>query len=124
VIPDTEGIAPGPGVQLSGRELGYANLQSIDLSAASFQSSNFTYVHLYDSTLTGANLTGANLTNADLMDATLTGANLAGAIVAGATSFSPLLTGSPSSNSALRRVTGKRTSRESVLAPTTSAAGT
>ena len=84
LIPGTEGITPGPGVELDHRELEYASFGSspgIDLTGANFESSNLTRSQLYYSTLTDANLTGANLTNAILTDATLTNANLTGAVV-------------------------------------------
>ena len=69
VIPGTEGIEPGPGVQLDHMQLECAELggwrpgDGLDL--------------------TGANLTGANLTCAILSYSTLTNANLTGAIVTG-----------------------------------------
>lgn len=82
IIPDTEGITPGPGVQLDGRQLEYAELNSLDLTAANFENSNLTNAHL-SSTLLNARLSGTNLTNAYLGNAVLTDANLAGAIVFG-----------------------------------------
>jgi uncharacterized protein YjbI with pentapeptide repeats len=84
VIPGTEGITPGPGVQLVGLQLEYAGLVDIDLTGANFSRSNLTNASLFNSTLTSTNLAGANLTNAELDFAILSNANLAGAIVNGA----------------------------------------
>ena len=76
VIPGTEGITPGPGVQLDNRQLEYAKLggwnpgEAIDLTGAIFEESNLTNAQLNVSTLTNANLKGANLRNANLFDAT------------------------------------------------------
>ena len=103
VIPGTEGITPGPGVQLDHRQLEYAQLQQLNLTSSNFGFSNLanavlgwstltdasltranlTNANLLSSTLTNANLTGANLTNADLGRSTLTDANLTGAVVTG-----------------------------------------
>jgi uncharacterized protein YjbI with pentapeptide repeats len=71
VIPGTEGIVPGPGIDLANRQLQYAGLSSIDLTGADFLLCN----------LANANLAGADLTNASLSNATLTSANLTGAMV-------------------------------------------
>lgn len=103
-IPGTEGIKPGPGVDLSQRELAYANFAVGNLTDARFDFSNLSHANMPVSTLTNVNLTGANLssaimplsvlTNANLTDAnlsdanleraTLTNADLTGAVVAGA----------------------------------------
>jgi uncharacterized protein YjbI with pentapeptide repeats len=64
LIPRTEGIEPGPGVQLNDMELEYADLRGVDLTGANFEQSNLTGADLKDSTLTDANLTAANLTDA------------------------------------------------------------
>ena len=105
LIPGTEGITPGPGVQLDHMELEYAELSRrrphrgefrlSNLTSAMFENSgltnadlsgaNLTSAFLYGSTLTSANLSGANLAFAHLA-ATLTSANLSGAVVTG-TSF-------------------------------------
>ena len=69
LIPGTEGIAPGPGVQLDHRELAFASLWRQDLSGSRFDLSHLTSAYLSSSVLTNANLTGANLTNAFLRDA-------------------------------------------------------
>jgi hypothetical protein len=58
VIPGTEGITPGPGVQLDHRELEYARLNSFVLIGADFELSNLTRADLDQSNLTNANLTG------------------------------------------------------------------
>ena len=67
VIPGTEGITPGPGVQLDHRQLNYAKLggfdagEAMDLTGASFEESNLTHANLL-TPRSNANLTGANLT--------------------------------------------------------------
>ncbi len=81
LIPGTEGITPGPGVQLDHRELEYANLSQKDLTGANFESSNLANAALYESTLANADLRGVNLTHAWLAFSTLTNANLRGAVV-------------------------------------------
>jgi hypothetical protein len=88
VIPGTEGITPGPGVQLASRQLEYASLSFIDL--------------------TSANLSGANLSNARFDFSSLTSANLSGATVTGA-EFSILRRAASLKSSSTRRpVTKKR----------------
>ena len=84
LVPGTEGIGPGPGVELDHRQLQFSNLSELDLSDARFQFSDLTNANLFASTLTNANFAGANLSNANLRGATLTNANLTGAKVAGA----------------------------------------
>ena len=84
LIPGTEGITPGPGVQLDHHELAYADLRNQDLTGSRFDFSNLSYARLQTSTLTNANLSGANLANANLSRSTLTNANLSGAVVTGA----------------------------------------
>ncbi len=54
VIPGTEGIEPGPGVQLDHRELEYADLGELDLTNANFEASNLTHGRLGVSILQGA----------------------------------------------------------------------
>ena len=71
VIPGTQGITPGPGVDLSGwntpgHQLEFADLDSINLTAATFATSDLTSAGFYRATLTNANFTNANLTNTDL----------------------------------------------------------
>jgi uncharacterized protein YjbI with pentapeptide repeats len=91
LIPGTEGITPGPGVQLDHRELEYARLESFVLIGANFELSNLTSARLDESNLTSANLSGANLTRAtfrgrpNLTDANLTNANLTRAQLAATT---------------------------------------
>jgi uncharacterized protein YjbI with pentapeptide repeats len=84
LIPGTEGVTPGPDVQLPDRNLEFARLAELNLTGANFRLCNLTSAHLFSSTLTNANLSGANLASAELWDATLTNASLTGAIVAGA----------------------------------------
>ena len=65
VIPGTEGITPGPGVQLDHRALEYAGLVKLDLTGVELRiiESPPTRICL-SSTLTRTNLTEANLTGA------------------------------------------------------------
>lgn len=84
VIPGTEGITPGPGVQLDHLDLQYADLVRFDLSGADLSQSNLTSAIFHSSTLTGTNLSGANLTGAGLGTATLADAAFSGATVTNA----------------------------------------
>jgi len=70
LIPGTQGITPGPGVQLDHRELVFAQLSKLDLTGSHFEDSNLSNAKLHSSTLTQANLSGANLSNASLADST------------------------------------------------------
>jgi uncharacterized protein YjbI with pentapeptide repeats len=76
VIPGTEGITPGPGVQLTGRQLEFAELFGMNLTDANFGLSNLTNAHFYYSTLTNADLSETNLCGANFYRATLTNADL------------------------------------------------
>jgi uncharacterized protein YjbI with pentapeptide repeats len=73
LIPGTEGIDPGPGVQLDHRELGYAALSGLNLTASGFGFSNLSYANLSSSTLTAAHLTGAVVTGTNLGNTTSRG---------------------------------------------------
>ena len=111
VIPGTEGITPGPGIDLSSnppdggpwntpsQNLQYADLGGMDLQWSYFNGSwlddaNFSGANLRNANLTGASFWWARLTDADLSNAnlteagfgwaTLTGADLTDAVVAGA----------------------------------------
>ena len=91
VIPGTEGIDPGPGVQLDHMELESAALYITDLTGANFEASDLTNAVLSGANLTNATLTDVILTGANLGQfgdwwppANLTGANMDGAVVAGA----------------------------------------
>ncbi|MEX2141784.1 MAG: pentapeptide repeat-containing protein [Pirellulales bacterium] len=95
VIPGTEGIAPGPGVDLNShsgewsspqRNLRFANFSGgLDLTQASFWRSwldnsrfngaNLTNASLSQASLTNANLSGTNLTDAELLGTMVTGAS-------------------------------------------------
>ena len=92
VISGTEGIEPGPGVQLDHRKLWHAALAQLDLTGANFELSNLTSAHLRESTLTNANLSGANLTSASLGSSKLTNANLSGANLTSADLYNTTLT--------------------------------
>ncbi len=73
LIPGTEGITPGPGVQLDHRELEYGDLSQRDLTGANFESSNLAYAGFFSSTLTNANLSGTVVTGTDFWEATSNG---------------------------------------------------
>ncbi len=73
LIPGTEGITPGPGVQLDHHELAYAVLYHLDLTDSRFDFSNLTNADLRESKLTSANLTGAVETGAFFSDTTSRG---------------------------------------------------
>ncbi len=104
VIPGTEGMTPGPGMDLGfwntdGHNLDYADLSGgLDLHGSTFRASDVNYGWFTDANLTdvefafaelmGADFSGADLTDADLGGTTLTGANFSGATVNNA-SFSP-----------------------------------
>jgi hypothetical protein len=66
VIPGTEDITPGPGVQLDHRDLQRAALSGVDLNGANFAASNLTGAYLFRTILTDANLSGADLTDAQV----------------------------------------------------------
>jgi uncharacterized protein YjbI with pentapeptide repeats len=73
VIPGTEGIQPGPGVQLDHRVLDHADLSELDLSGANFELSNLTLADLASSTLMAANFTGSVVARASFRDTTSRG---------------------------------------------------
>jgi uncharacterized protein YjbI with pentapeptide repeats len=81
-IPDTEGITPGPGVQLNNRDFEFAELSQTNLADA-----NFNFANLSNARLSGANLTGATFFVSRLTNAEFAGANVAGAGLYGATEF-------------------------------------
>ncbi len=84
VIPGTESITLGPGVQIDHRELEFADLRLVDLTGATLEQSNLTSADFYATRLDNANLRGANLTRARLYGAVLIGTDLTDAIVEGA----------------------------------------
>ena len=69
---------------LSGANLGGANLRSADLSGANLGGANLRSADLSDAYLGGANLRSADLSGANLGGAYLSGANLGGAYLSGA----------------------------------------
>jgi uncharacterized protein YjbI with pentapeptide repeats len=80
-IPGTEGIEPGPDVDLSDMTLSYAKLyvsdtEGMDLTGANFDSSLLDYADLRLGTLIGASFTGADLDHATLTNANLNSADL------------------------------------------------
>jgi uncharacterized protein YjbI with pentapeptide repeats len=88
VIPGTQGIAPGPGIDLSnwntsGHVLTYASLSNFNLANANFQNSALAFASFASSNLTGANLANAFLGNADFSNANLTEANFVNAYMQG-----------------------------------------
>lgn len=80
-IEGTEGITPGPGVQLDNRNLEFARLSRMDLSGGNFANSNLRFSWFTRTTLTNSNFHGANLENANMRGADLENANLTGAIL-------------------------------------------
>ena len=83
LIPGTEGITPGPNVDLSSLDLEYADLSGVNLTRARLSGAN----------LSNADLSRANLTDATLsFGATLTNVNLSQALVTGTQFDSSLLT--------------------------------
>ncbi len=84
VIPGTEGIELGPGVDLSFRGLKYADMSGKDLSLAQFTSSNLIRANFGLANLTEANLSGASLNGASFWLANLMSANLQDAEITGA----------------------------------------
>jgi uncharacterized protein YjbI with pentapeptide repeats len=102
LIPGTQGITPGPGVDLSGwntagHQLEFADFGfqpgTIDLTSASFANSDLASAFFNSVTLTSANLTGANLTNANLQFVDLTNASFNNASLTGTNLFFADLTG-------------------------------
>ena len=99
VIPGTEGIEPGPGVDLSGLDLSFARLRELDLTGANLSRATLHFAQVSDvildrasfrdavvtralfnsKSLVGADFQGANLAGASLSNANLTDANFAGA---------------------------------------------
>jgi uncharacterized protein YjbI with pentapeptide repeats len=96
LIPGTEGIIPGPGVQLNDRDLEYANLSQlpgVNLTGSQFSSSNLSSALFESAILRDANFAGANLVGTNLDIAVLTHADLTGAVVTGASFRSTTLRG-------------------------------
>ena len=69
LIPGTEGIDPGPGINLSERDLAFANLRDQDLTSA-----NLEWAVLTNADLEGTVLRSAALNRSDLAHAKLEGA--------------------------------------------------
>jgi uncharacterized protein YjbI with pentapeptide repeats len=90
VIPDTEGIEPGPGIRLVGycrddRNLYFADLSDgLDLTRANFASSCLDHARLDDANLSNAILQETSLQNASLRGADLTGIFFEGTALSGA----------------------------------------
>ena len=77
VIPGTEGIEPGPGVQLSGWNTEEHNLRYADFSGGlNLTDADFSVSWLDQADFSGQNLTNASLSRANLSNANLVGANL------------------------------------------------
>jgi uncharacterized protein YjbI with pentapeptide repeats len=100
MIPGTQGIMLGPGIDLSGWNMPGHQFEFADLSGANLTNASFAGSDLANSDfspgaiLANANLTNANLTNVNLGGARLTNANFTGAIIKGA-DFSTVLGFSP-----------------------------
>ena len=102
LIPRTERIEPGPGVDLTRLSLEFAALSNLDLSGASiwavtltnadFSGTNLSKAALFSSRLMNANLADANLNEASFTNAKLLNANLTGALING-TSFADVTEG-------------------------------
>ncbi len=92
LIPGTQGITPGPGVDLSNRSLEYANLQYSNLTNALFSNSDLKSGYFDQSNVTNASFLGTNLLSARFYLGTLTGADFTGAIVQDADFYSSNLT--------------------------------
>lgn len=67
VIPGTEGITPGSGVALDRLDLEFADLENVDLTAATFVSSNLSKADLDFSTLASADFTNSTISGAQLL---------------------------------------------------------
>lgn len=86
VIPGTQGITPGPAVDLrnwntDSHNLRYADLSAgLNLSAGDFTGSWLDYAHLQGANLTNALFRFATLSHADVSGAVVTGADLGSAI--------------------------------------------
>jgi uncharacterized protein YjbI with pentapeptide repeats len=93
VIPGTQGITPGPGVDLSnwdttGHTLYYAELGSFDLTGANFSMSNLGGADFYSSNLTNGSFRNSNLTDSDFFESTLTNADFSNANISGVVFYS------------------------------------
>ena len=75
LIPGTEGIIPGPGVEIR-KTLKFADLARFDLTGAVLQFSNLTEHKLDGSILSNADLSHVTLTNGSLQATILTDVNL------------------------------------------------
>ena len=76
LIPETQGLVPGPAAQFEGYPLAYADLEGADLTGANFRSANLQHARLRSGVLNGANLSNANLTSADVVSASFVGAHM------------------------------------------------
>ena len=73
LIPGTEGITPGPGVQLQDRFLDFADLKNKTLTDATFARSDLTSATFQEASLTRAIFTDAEIRSANLSDTTARG---------------------------------------------------
>ena len=74
-----DGKEGGERANLSGADLGGANLSGANLIRADLSGANLSGANLIRADLSGADLSGANLSEADLSEADLSGADLSGA---------------------------------------------
>ena len=81
LIPGTEGIVPGSGVQLPNFDLHQAKLNGVNLTVARFEGSNLTGANFSGTNLSSANLRNANLSEASFRQATLSNADFTGSVV-------------------------------------------
>jgi uncharacterized protein YjbI with pentapeptide repeats len=84
IIPGTEGLTPGPGVDLGLRQLEFAELSGIDLTDASLRGAMLTDAKFVGAKLIRANFSPSKLGNANFSQADLTSAYFAYADVTGA----------------------------------------
>src|SRR5688500_16359674 len=73
LVPGTQGLTPGPGVQLDHRELPFASLLDLKLTGANFNSSKLSFARFTRSTLTGTDFSGANVAGARFSQTTSRG---------------------------------------------------
>lgn len=83
VIPGTEGVVPGPGVDLDLFQLEYADLSGLDLTHATLSGTNLSFARISASDLSHADFSGARLAKTFFIDTTLDEADFAGAILNG-----------------------------------------
>ena len=86
-------ILPGPGVDLAGCDLSFANLESANLTNAHLVNANLESANLTNASLIGVGLTNASLAGANLTNTNLTNANLVNARIEGVDFTNAITTG-------------------------------